>query len=337
MKQSADVDAAISAEKPLGVDGVVGNEAVSAEFKVLHLFSGRCGLPGGFDIAVRACGGVVDMVDLIVSKELDLCDDYVFEGYLGKVRSRTYAAVFMTPPSGTFRTAAAPGCAGGHGHGVLRGRGAPDIYGVRGLRGRHQEKVRAGTLCALRCAAVADVCMECDVARLRAQLDLGGDAPRVVDLPEVARALGRDGVFGARLGQCAFGGAFRKPAAFMGSLELAGARCVHEARHHWEPWSAESFAAFPESLNGHVAERVAAAVGRGGGGAMALRRPRPARNGQGRTVREQMLRDVASRALRDNASPEPAHAAFENTSRGARSNPKEARRQEDADCLGGVA
>ena len=111
--------------------------------KLLYLFSGKYGLPGGFDERVALRGGSVEFMDLEVSAEHDLCDDFVFETVLRRIANGDFDnGVMMSPPCSTFsRALSVP----------LRGSTPPELYGRKDLVGKDKEKARIGTLCALRC------------------------------------------------------------------------------------------------------------------------------------------------------------------------------------------
>merc|ERR1712025_677996 len=62
----------------------------------------------------------------------------------------------MSPPCSTFSPAR---CVPG-GPGPIRGKEAPQIFGLPGITPADREKCRKGTLLAHRCADVADLCDE---------------------------------------------------------------------------------------------------------------------------------------------------------------------------------
>ena len=163
------------------------------QFNIFFGFSGPTGRPGGFDVWARRAGAVagfkvsVEMCDII--NGTDLADELVWKQILGKLSSsHGYQASLWSPPCSTFSVARhLPG-----GPPVLRGHTGVDLYGLANLKPADKERVRTGTLLAMRAAQ-----------GIKAQRNLGcpwileSPAPRphcasVFSLPEITSACGTE-------------------------------------------------------------------------------------------------------------------------------------------------
>ena len=82
-----------------------------------------------------------------------MCDDVVFDTLIHRINKGDYdKGSLMSPPRGSFSRVRSRG--GRHDPVPLRGPAPPELYGFKGLIGSDKEKVRIGTLCALRCVSV---------------------------------------------------------------------------------------------------------------------------------------------------------------------------------------
>ena len=203
------------------------------QFNIFFGFSGPTGRPGGFDVWARRAGAAagfkvtVEMCDII--NGTDLADELIWEQILGKLSSsHGYQASLWSPPCSTFSVARhLPG-----GPPVLRGHTGVDLYGLANLKPADKERVRTGTLLAVRAAQ-----------GIKAQRNLGcpwileSPAPRphcasVFSLPEITSACGTE-VFVRDFVQCELGAASMKPTQLRSSFKLPDGlmdRCSHPSR-----------------------------------------------------------------------------------------------------------
>ena len=101
----------------------------------------------------RTLGITVVMVDVEVDiVKCDLSEDHVFETLMIDICSGRFVGCMMSPPCSTFSTARSSSTSG---PGPLRGEHPPKLYGLKDITGKLKEKVRLGTLLALRCATTA--------------------------------------------------------------------------------------------------------------------------------------------------------------------------------------
>ena len=123
--------------------------------KILVLFSGERRTES-VEECLKKIGDLLNLevqvvaYDNIYGAEFDLCDDLVWNKVLADIRKNEYDALFSSPPCSTFGCRRDDG-----GPPPLRGHEGGDCYGYKNLEPRDQEKVKVGTLCAVRAAAVA--------------------------------------------------------------------------------------------------------------------------------------------------------------------------------------
>ena len=84
--------------------------------------------------------------------DFDLCDDLVWNRLLSEMHEDEYDALFSSPPCSTFGCRRDDG-----GPPPLRGHEGSDRYGYKNLEPEDQERIRVGTLCAVRAAVAAEV------------------------------------------------------------------------------------------------------------------------------------------------------------------------------------
>ena len=165
----------------------------------------------------------------------DLASEALWRGLQGRVRGRTFGAIFMGTPCETFSGARTgpPGPRAlrseAHPYGLPKGQLAPADY----------ERARMGTLFALQSVALAHT------ARI-AGTPWGIENPEPRDnptsffkLPEVVRLAAKEGVQAVDFDQCMYGSMYRKPTRILyAGVDLSGLarRCNHRPTHQfwWE-------------------------------------------------------------------------------------------------------
>ena len=110
------------------------------------------------------------VVDILRHKTHDLLDQAIWEDVMRSFRSRWFAGLLSSAPCGTFSIART----GQGGPSPLRAEQPPDIYGLPNLRPHDKEKVRVGTLLAVRAAEISGV-----AADLKARIPVSLQTTRV--------------------------------------------------------------------------------------------------------------------------------------------------------------
>eukprot|EP00972_Heterocapsa_arctica_P010014 1471343-Heterocapsa_arctica.AAC.1 len=87
--------------------------------------------------------------------KFDLAEDNAWEAIIADIERGVYDGGLLSPPCSTFTPARANHLAHEQGPSMLRGFGLPHIYGLPGLKGKDKDKVRLGTLLAVRAAQAA--------------------------------------------------------------------------------------------------------------------------------------------------------------------------------------
>ena len=166
-----------------------------------------------------------------------------------RVEAGEFVAAFLSPPCSTFSAARARR----GGPGPLRGELAPDIYGLKGLAPSAKEKVRIGTLLALRACSVASAMHDLGQPWSIETPEPRPGHPSVFKLPELVRLAGLDGVSLTTSDQCTVGSITTEPTALLGNMQIAKdpQRCSHPPRWWRIPWSGEEVFAPRPPLKGH--------------------------------------------------------------------------------------
>jgi hypothetical protein len=349
----------------VGARGAVADPARSRGPMLLYLFSGPRGLPGGFDEAASGHGQGVMFLDLEEDLSHDLCDDMFFSTVSRDAESGVYdLGSLMSPPCSTFSMALELG-----GHGCpkpLRGAVAPEIYGMKDLVGDDKERVRIGTLCALRCVQIAKILMARSVPWLWEQPRMRAGHPHMFCIPEVAALLSLPGVRMSNVDQCRYGGKFQKGTVFLGTLATEELRCDHPAVWWRVPWSGEAYCSAHPKLRG---KQAAVPFGSWAYHMMRSREPHGEYLTRGSACYPAKLNSMLAAAFALAASvkppppvplvtghggvssvpsgsvggragglPEADKVTFSTQLRGAQDGGKRAMRQlEDEDCIGGMA
>ena len=119
--------------------------------KHIYLFSGPQRNLDAVELA-DIIGCALDPIDVLRGPQHDLMDQHIWQSLVPRLKSDEYDGGLMSPPCSTYSVARSrPG-----GPPPLRGEKAPEIYGFKNLRPADKEKVRVGTLLAVRAAEAAD-------------------------------------------------------------------------------------------------------------------------------------------------------------------------------------
>ena len=106
----------------------------------------KAGIPSGLEVEV-------EFVDLVNGREYDLSEQATAEKFETQLRNGEFAALIVSPPCDTFSIVRyQPG-----GPGPLRGPGDKERYGRKHLPPQEKERVRLGTLLALRGLALMQI------------------------------------------------------------------------------------------------------------------------------------------------------------------------------------
>ena len=114
---------------------------------ILHLFSGPENRVDGFAAYVRSKGWTCDEYDIVNGAHQDLASDHVWQEVMNNIHKGKYQGLLAGPPCNTFSNARK---AGEPGPQPLRGPVGSDRYGLRHLQPEDKEKVKLGTLLAVR-------------------------------------------------------------------------------------------------------------------------------------------------------------------------------------------
>ena len=193
-------------------DGAMG-DLDARGMRFLYVGSGKRGLPYGVDSFVEWAGGAVDMFDIVNEPQLhDICEDIVFERIVADVKAGKYCGGFFSPAYCTF----VPGRRGERGRGSLRGAAVPDIHVFTHLRPADKDRVRSGTLLALRCGILAKELQGVGApwGYETPTPELG--SPSVFGLPEIAALDDLPGVHTQSFVQCLMGARASRPTSVKG-------------------------------------------------------------------------------------------------------------------------
>lgn len=331
----------------------------AAGLRILYLCSGPSGRKEGFDAHAEAKGAIADMIDVENSEDHDITQDANFERIMAAVEAGSYDALLIAAPCSTFTPARDVASGESGGPLPLRGPRPPEIYGRADLSPADKEKVRIGTLIAVRCARAARTMHAKGLPWTWETPDPRPGKPSVFVLPEVQALDELPGVSTISFPQCEFGARAMKMTALKGSARLEGmpTACSHPKRWWRVPWSgawkfgshsplrgrqwavpAEEWtprmltrreppgpyitreaAAYPGQLNLKLATSLIAAA-------------RAARSQRASSLAPAVGADPPE-APSDYLSPK---VHFSERLRGEGPNAKELRQREDADCLAGM-
>jgi len=222
---------------------------ICRELKVLYFFSGPR-RAGDFGAACKALQAVAVLVDTELDEPgMDLLDESNFERYMAMVRNREFDAALMAMPCSTFSGGRIVGDGGPP---PLRGCSERDIYGLPNLSLADKEKVRIGTVLALRGAALAKECNAMGIPWLAETPRQVEDKPSVLKLPEWRDIYQLQTTRKRCMVQCACGAESVKATELWGTTQVEDlpAACQHPARSWTVPWSGEAYWAPHPRLKG---------------------------------------------------------------------------------------
>ena len=203
-----------------------------ASIRLLFTFSGPEKRQGGFREAAvahaRARGYqcTVDYYDIINSMSHDLADQHAFDHLTGHIDSRRYDGSLTSPPCSTFSSARNnPG-----GPRPLRGHAGRDRYGFKNLFPDEQEKVRLGTLLAVRAADICRRFADLDLPWLAENPPQSEGKPSLFGLDEWVQLIAQASAQRTLVAQCMFGADHGKPTELQGDTTIAQApsTCTHQ-------------------------------------------------------------------------------------------------------------
>ena len=169
---------------------------------------------------------------------MDLLDEAVADMYIAEVRSKKFDAALMSMPCSTFSS----GRTDDGGPPPLRGTSPREIYGLPGLSLKDKEKVRIGTILALRGAALAKECIVQGVPWLAETPKFREGSPSLLRLPEWMDICGRQDVNKKCISQCMLDAPTMKPTEIWGTtyIDDLPSECLHPNRSWCVPWFGET-------------------------------------------------------------------------------------------------
>ena len=174
---------------------------------------------------------------LFRSPEFDLSDDLIFKNLLSRLPG--FHAILLSPPCSSFGCRRLDG-----GPRPLRGVSPTEIYGLRNLDPQSSEKVRLGTLLAIRSAEIINKAIQLDIPWLLEQPAPHEHRPHMFVLPEFSDIKTYPIT---HLDQCMVGCEFSKPTVLLGTVGVSfGAKCDHPKKWFREtPSGKYRFSAHP--------------------------------------------------------------------------------------------
>ena len=203
---------------------------------LISLFHGPLGREDGLEVFVSRWGAQVAAFDLETSPEHDLCDDTFWSRICEDLEAGVYDAGGMAMPCGTFSPARSWDDGGPT---PLRGEFAPEIFGFKGLDPEDKEKVRIGTLLALRGAEAAGRLMRLHLPFWGETPHMRDGKPSVFKLPAWLEIRQAPGVDTTAFAQCGLGARTEKMTDIVNyDLRIAfPSACTHPKRWWAVPWS----------------------------------------------------------------------------------------------------
>lgn len=209
--------------------------------RILHLFSGPSNRVDGFANAVRALGGQCVEYDLVNGAEQDLANDHIWQGIMSDIKNGVYDALLAGPPCNTFTNARRWDDAGPK---PLRGPSGDERYGYSFLGPSDKEKVKLGTLLAVRTTEASTEFHEQRkpfiVEQPRWKQD--GTSVSMYNLDEFQQLLELVGVECIELDQCEFGAPTTKPTTLIAYLinpPMLQSSCNHSKQLWIKPSTGE--------------------------------------------------------------------------------------------------
>ena len=221
-------------------DGRVGIASSSSKGKrFLYLFSGPKDRSDSFGNYAKKLGIECDEYDTVNGKQYDLVSDTVWSSVLQDVKMGKYDGVLMAPPCNTYTNARK---ADDGGPKPLRGPKAPELYGLSSLREEDKEKVRVGTLLAVRTAELARVCAELEIPCIIEQplwKKEDSEAISMYNLEEFAELLKDPQVQQQDVSQCQYGAKTQKPSTLL-LIHVKPFKWQHGCNHAKRSWTKPS-------------------------------------------------------------------------------------------------
>lgn len=214
---------------------------------MLYLFSGPRRDADGFGTFCKANGIICDYVDIEYDESMDLADQQVWDEL--EARLQQYDGYLMSPPCSTF-TAARKADDGGPP--PLRGTTGRERYGLSNLGADDIQKVKLGTLMALRAHAVATHAETFDKTWVLEQPHWKPGNTSMFMLDEFQELLAKPDVNVYTLAQCGYGADAEKLTDLMTnrSLEHLETKCKHPVKDWVIPWSGRRYRTAHAPLKG---------------------------------------------------------------------------------------
>ena len=207
----------------------------------LHMFSGPSNRVDGLKHFLQEMGADGVDVDIVNGSEFDLVDEHYYQELLRRIRAGEFDGGVISPPCSTFSNARR---ADGGGPIPLRTPTGPRRYGLPSLKPADKDKVKVGTLLALRAAEVFRAFKEQGKPVILEQPHWKQEDPAAVsmfDLDEYQELMSDDAVQLADFDQCLYGVSHAKRTTVI---------YVHMNL------GASSSAAYPAGLNQFYASRL---------------------------------------------------------------------------------
>ena len=215
--------------------------------RFIYLFSGPSLHDGSLRDELVKLGAEVDLFDILIDTSLDLADDSVWTPIRSAIKNGGYHGGVFAPPCTTFSSARRVDADDSDSRSPLpvRGEFAPEIYGLKDIDPKDKEKVRIGTLLALRAAEAGKLFLElpsCPGTAWPWVIETPAQhpgVPSVFKLPEVSYLTSLDHVEIVHRVQCYHGALSPKPTEFLGTMRLVDVpdKCSHPFLGWIVPWS----------------------------------------------------------------------------------------------------
>lgn len=222
------------------------------KYKVLYLFSGPRRQEDGFERQCQNLGIECTCIDIEYDASHNLLDQAVWERIEKDLPD--YDGFLITPPCSTFTAARS---AGGKGPKPLRGIQGKDRYGLKTLKPHQKEKVKEGTLLALRGHGVAKFAQANSKPWIVEQPHWRPGQTSMYMLDEYMDLAISDDVAFHTFDQCRFGVEFEKKTDLLSNIrdmECFEVICCHPRQMWVIPWSgAKYFSSHPPLKGKQVA------------------------------------------------------------------------------------
>ena len=191
-----------------------------------------------------------DNFDIVVSKEHDLLDDHKHKQILQDIEGDVYAGGMLSPPCDSFSGARRNDEGDIQGPGPLRDETGPGRYGKPGITPEEKERVKIGTLLALRARDYLLAFKRKGLPVILEQPKVADGRPSMMKLDEFAEILKDENCKTTEIVQCEMGAITTKPTFLMGfnvCFDRFPTKCTHTSKWWRKPWSgAWRFAPHPQ-------------------------------------------------------------------------------------------